>query len=232
MAIALFVPGGLGEDASQLDFARVGRLAVGLAFASLGLFLHHRHARPIHLHIQNGNRLTDDDGQIQLDGFADFALLACGDVGANRLRRALHRFGGHLQTGQNLHLLATVIEGSLLAHHRLHAAHPGREVRFLDVQFDVGRELAVMTVRAQIPGTLHSHPTHYGEHRPGAQFPVLRLMTTSAGQLTLIRGWGLELQQFAQSAGSGLMEDGPQGALDGLQIGAAAVSPLGENTLQ
>jgi hypothetical protein len=57
-------------------------------------------------------------------------------------------------------------------------------------------------------------------------------MTTSAGQLTLIRGWGLELQQFAQGDGSGLMEDGPQGALDGLQIGAAAASSLGENTLQ
>ena len=57
-------------------------------------------------------------------------------------------------------------------------------------------------------------------------------MTTSAGQLTLIRNWSLELQQFAQGVGSGLMEDGPQGALDGLQIGAVAASSLGENTLQ
>jgi len=57
-------------------------------------------------------------------------------------------------------------------------------------------------------------------------------MTTSAGQLTLIRGWGLELQQFAEGAGSGLMEDGPQGALDGLQIGAPAFSSLGENAVQ
>ena len=31
---------------------------------------------------------------------------------------------------------------------------------------------------------------------------------------------------------SGLMEDGPLGALDGLQVGAAAVSSLGENAVQ
>ena len=43
---------------------------------------------------------------------------------------------------------------------------------------------------------------------------------------------GVELQQLGQGAGPGLMEDGPQGALDGLQIGSAAVSSLGENATQ
>src|ERR1700704_1879948 len=57
-------------------------------------------------------------------------------------------------------------------------------------------------------------------------------MTTSAGQLTLIRGWSLELEQLAQGAGSGLMEGAAQGDLDGLQIGASAVSSLGENAFQ
>ncbi len=57
-------------------------------------------------------------------------------------------------------------------------------------------------------------------------------MTTSARQLTPIRYRRLKLQQFAQRGGPGLMESGPQGALDGFQIGAAAVATLGENAIQ
>ena len=78
----------------------MGGLAVGLALSPLRLFLHYRHCCPVHLHIQNGNRLTDDDWQIQLDGLADLTLFALGDVSTNCFRRTLHGFGGHLQTGQ------------------------------------------------------------------------------------------------------------------------------------
>jgi hypothetical protein len=53
-------------------------------------------------------------------------------------------------------------------------------------------------------------------------------MTTGTRQLTLIRHRRFELQQFSQGAGSGLMEGEPQGDLDGLQIGTAAVSALAE----
>jgi hypothetical protein len=60
----------------------------------------------------------------------------------------------------------------------------------------------------------------------------LRPVTTSAGQLTLIRSWGLELQQFAQGAGSGQMESSSQSAFDGLQIGASAVLSLSEDAAQ
>src|SRR5277367_203438 len=42
--IALFVPLGLREHAAEFDFPRMSRLAVRLAFPSLRLFLHHRHA--------------------------------------------------------------------------------------------------------------------------------------------------------------------------------------------
>ncbi len=49
--VAFLILSSLGEDASQFDLARVGRLAVGFAFASLGFFFHHRHAGPVHLHI-------------------------------------------------------------------------------------------------------------------------------------------------------------------------------------
>jgi len=47
-----------------------------------------------------------------------------------------------------------------------------------------------------------------------------------------IRRRRLELQQCAQRGGPGLMEGGPQGALDGFQIGAVAVAALGENVAQ
>ena len=46
-------------------------------------------------------------GKVQLDSFADFALLAGGDVGAHCLSRTFHRFGSYFQTSQNLHLLAS-----------------------------------------------------------------------------------------------------------------------------
>ena len=114
--ITFFVPPGLCEHASQLDLARVGRLAVGLAFTSLRFFLPYRNSGPIHWHIQNRNRLTHHNGQVQLDGFANFPLLAGGDIGSDGLRRALHRFDGHLQFGQKLHLLPTAIKRPLLAH--------------------------------------------------------------------------------------------------------------------
>jgi len=57
-------------------------------------------------------------------------------------------------------------------------------------------------------------------------------VTTSAGQLALIRSGGLKLQQFAQGAGSGQMESSSQSALDGLQIGVSTVSSLGEYAVQ
>jgi len=48
--------------------------------------------------------------------------------------------------------LAARIEGNLLAHHGLHAAHPGRELGVLDVEFDIGGKLARVAVGAQVVG--------------------------------------------------------------------------------
>jgi hypothetical protein len=61
---------------------------------------------------------------------------------------------------------------------------------------------------------------------------VLRLMTARTRQIALIPRRRFELQQFTQGVGSGLVEGGPQGALDGLQIGASPVSSLSENAGQ
>jgi hypothetical protein len=69
-------------------------LAVGLAFPAHRFFLHHRHSRPIHLHIQNPHRLTDDDRQVQLHGALNLLLLTRGDILSDGFRRPLHGFAG------------------------------------------------------------------------------------------------------------------------------------------
>jgi len=60
---------------------------------------------------------------------------------------------------------------------------PG-ESRFLNVQFDVGWELPLTTVRAPIPGRfIRTQPAAVSTGRERSSW--LRLMTTRAGQLTL-----------------------------------------------
>jgi hypothetical protein len=41
------------------------------------------------------------------------------------------------------------------------------------------------------------HRTDDGQHRFAADFLILSVMAATARQLTLIRCWGFELQQFA-----------------------------------
>src|SRR5712691_6504675 len=79
--ITFLVPRSLGEHASQLDFAGVGRLTLRLARSALRLLLHNGYTSPIHLHIQDGNRFAYYHRQIQLHGSLDLPLLALRDVG-------------------------------------------------------------------------------------------------------------------------------------------------------
>jgi len=83
-----------------------------------------------------------------LDRSLNLLLFPRRDIAADGLSRALHRFGGHFQARQNLHLLATMIEGCLLAHQRLHAAHAWGGLGIHDIQFHIGRKLALITSRA------------------------------------------------------------------------------------
>ena len=161
--------------------------SVRLAFAAPRLFLHPRHARPVHLHIPDRNRLAHHHRQVPLNRLLNLLPLSPGDILSDGLGVALHRLGGHLQTGEEFHPLASVIEGSLLAHHSLHAAHTGRELRVLNVQFDIGGELALRAVRTQIVGPRYSDCAHHREDGLGPQFPVLGQLTTRARQPTLIR---------------------------------------------
>src|SRR5215472_11649046 len=105
-------------------------LALNFALPTQRLFLHHRNSRPVHLYIQNGNRLASDDRQIQLQRFLDLSLLALGDIGSDSLGDTLHRFGSHLQASQQLQLLAAVIERGLLPHSACMRRTPGENSVF------------------------------------------------------------------------------------------------------
>ena len=96
-------------------------------------------------------------GEIQLNGALDLPMVALRNVAADGLGGALHCLGGHLQTGQDLHLVAAMLEGPFLTDESLHAADSWGELCTLDIQFDIGRELADVTVRAQIVGPRHVH---------------------------------------------------------------------------
>ena len=98
--VALLIPFGLREHASQLGLPRVGRSPFRLARPTHGFLFHYGHAGSIQLYIQKRNRLSDDHRQIQLHGPLNLFLLAGGDIFTNRLCRSLHGFGGHLQIGE------------------------------------------------------------------------------------------------------------------------------------
>jgi hypothetical protein len=117
-----------------------------------------------------------------LDSSLNLLLLSLCDITADGLRCALHRFGGDLQAGQDLHLLAAMIKGCLLADQGLHTAHGRRGLRIVNVQFDVGGKLARVTVGAQIIGTRYAHLTYGTENRLGSQFHVMRRMATTTRQ--------------------------------------------------
>src|SRR5260370_17584383 len=57
--IAFLIPLRLAEDASQFYFPSMVWLAGPLALPPDPLFLHHPNSRPIHLHVQDAQRLPD-----------------------------------------------------------------------------------------------------------------------------------------------------------------------------
>jgi hypothetical protein len=227
--VAILVPRGLGEDAPQLDFPGMRRLALDLTLPTHRLFLHHRDSRPIHLHVEDGNRLPRDDRKVQRPHFRDFPLLALSDIGADPLRCALHRFGGHLQAGQNFHLFPPVIEGGLLAHESLHAAHSRREFRVLDVQFHIGGKLTGVTVRAPVAGTGDFHRAHGGQHGLGTQLPVVSLAATATRKGAPVGGGSGETQEFGQGGGSGPMQGRAHRHLHRLQVDPPALALITED---
>src|ERR1035438_6351391 len=73
---SLLVNSGLCEHRAQFYLAGMGRCVAVLSLPPLGFSAHYRHARAIHLDIQNRNARAGHDGQIELEGAAcsHFAL--------------------------------------------------------------------------------------------------------------------------------------------------------------
>jgi len=74
-----------------------------------------------------------------------------------------------------------------------------------DVQFDVGGELAVVTVGAQVVRTADLNLADGSEDALGAHFPVVGPIAATTRQSALIGGWLGEAQEFGQRRGARLV---------------------------
>src|SRR5208283_2129233 len=120
----------------------------------------------------------------------------------------------------------------LLAHERLHAAHPRRELRVFDVQFDIGGELTRLAVWTQVVRTQHFRPAHHGQQGLGTQLPIMSPVATSTRDGPLLGGRGRELQEFGQGGGSGPMQGRAHRHLDRFQIETARRAASAEDDAQ
>jgi hypothetical protein len=196
----------------------VSGLTFGFAVSTDRLFFDDTHAGSIHFDVEDGYRLADDDGQIQLHGALDLLLLTPGDILSDGFRVALDTLGGHLQIGQQFHLLSSMIESCVLSNQCLHATDCRREFRVSDIEFYVDRKLSLVTLWAQIVRAQYVHPAHGRQYRLASQLAVMSFVATAAGQAPLFGGRSRELQQLAERCSSGMMHGRADRHLDGLQV--------------
>ena len=90
----------------------------------------------------------------------------------------------------------------------------------------------MVTARAQIPGARQFHFTQSGKNAPRAQFTVVCLTATWAGDGALLGGRLGELQQLTEGRCAGLMQGRTEGQFHRLQIQAAGLPALGEDAAQ
>ena len=204
----------------------------GSAGTAFGFRLHHEYLRAIHLHIQVWDRAICDYRKTKLLGTQDISLLTGLDVSSNGFGGPLDGFSRDLQVGQEFELGACWNKGSLAADDCQHAPHTGREIRFVDVERDVGGELSVITRRAPIVGALDTCTAHGGEEGTGTDALVIGQMAASAREGSMITvGW-IEAQQLCDGRGAGLMHGGADGHFHGFQIQVAGFVPIGEDALK
>jgi len=119
-----------------------------------------------------------------------------------------------------------------LANQRLHAPHTRGNLGILDVQFDIGGELADVTMRAQIIRPRHVYRAHRREDRLGPQFPVMRLPAASASHGAMVGVGRWKLEQFGQRRRTGAVHGRTHGRLDRFQIQTACLVSAAENNPQ
>jgi hypothetical protein len=114
----------------------------------------------------------------------------------------------------------------------LHAPHAGREVGVLDIELLVGGELALVAMRTQIPRPRNFHRAQSGQHAPRAEFAVTRLLAAGTRKAALQFARLAEVQQPAESGGTGMMQSSAERHLHGFQIRLAGQLTLGEDASQ
>src|ERR1019366_3476131 len=137
---------------------------------------------------------------------------------------ALHRLGCDLYTGQQVDLLAALVEAGFRPHQRHHAAYAGRTLRAFHVQFAIAGALALLAMGADTVSAFQLHRPQGGEQALGALIVIPRL--SAAGASGPWGGVSRLGQQRRQYSGPGPMQPGASGHFDGLQVQAGAL-PLG-----
>jgi hypothetical protein len=102
----------------------------------------------------------------------------------------------------------------------------------LDIQFDIGRELADVTVRAQVVGPRYVYWAHHREDRLDTQFPVTRLPAATAGHGVVVGVGRGKLEQFGQGRRTCTVHGRTHSHFDGFQIQAACFALAAENNPQ
>jgi len=125
-----------------------------------------------------------------------------------------------------------MIERSRLTDQSMHAAHSGGGFRILDIQVDIGGELSVVTVRAQVIGPRYVHRAHRGENRFVAQLPVVSLLSATTKNAPVFDSRGRELQQFTQGRGASPMHGRTHSRFDSFQIQTSRLAAALENHTQ
>ena len=71
---------------------------------------------------------------------------------------------GNRQTCQQLHLLLSPLERHFVPHRRQHATYPRRELRVHDIEIDIYREPALLTMFTEVIGAYTGRFAHGGQH--------------------------------------------------------------------
>ena len=199
---------------------------------ALGFSSHHGDLNAIHQDVHFRDGLFGNNGQDELFGALDLALVSEGDFRANALRRPFDGFGGDFQTCQHLHRFAGWCERHLGANHCFHASDTGGRFQTGNTQFFIDGMLSFQAIRAVIIGTQNLDRTDYRKKGFAAHFLEACRVTTRTGRFQMIGIRRFELQQLRQGRSSGLMHGGPDGGLDALQIESPCRLAVAENDPQ
>ena len=89
-----------------------------------------------------------------------------------------------------------------------------------------------MATRAQVVGPFQGDGAKRRQHLLGPQFHVVCLLATDTQPSSLVHGGRAVMQHLAEGGGAGAVQGGTEGHLDGFQIEATAVAPLGKDSVQ